>query len=266
MTIKPSILAVALSGLTLAAPAQLLNPGFELAGAAAGTATNWTVTQAAGGPVYALRTNTNPRSGAWNFEVHLASTGAGPVVEFCQSAIPVTGGTNYPFTFYACAAANSAGYNAQWRVLWNADGDTGYHTFTPGNAVYSLVSNLLTAPAAATSATLYFHFAGAAITSQSANLQLDDFSWGTNTTATNGTGGGTSGATNHIVASIARATAIRWFASNSVAYQIQWTSAQPGSSTIWSNLGSVISGNGATNTVFDPVGPPHNFYQILAIQ
>jgi hypothetical protein len=31
-------------------------------------------------------------------------------------------------------------------------------------------------------------------------------------------------------------------------------------------LGSSITGNGTTNSVFDPVGPPHNVYQVLSIQ
>ena len=118
---------------------------------------------AAGGPVYGVRTNDNPHSGSYNFEVYLASTGAGPVVQFNQSGMPVTGGTTYPFTFYASALTGSMGYNAQWRILWNAGGDTGYQTFTPGNNAYALISNSVTAPASATSATIYFHFAGAAI-------------------------------------------------------------------------------------------------------
>jgi hypothetical protein len=260
MTTKP-FLAIGLVSLALAAPAQILNPGFELAGNNAASATNWTVTQAVGGPVYAVRTNNNPHSGSFNFEVRLASTGAGPVVEFTQAGVPVTGGTVYPFTFYANALTGSTGYNAQWRVLWNAGGDTGYQTFNPGNNTYAFVSNSITAPAAATSATLYFHFAGAAIPSQSATIQLDDVSWG----STNVTSGGP-GNTNRIVVSIVRGTGIRWFATNSVAYQVQWSSALLGTNTVWNNLGSPISGNGATNTVFDPVGPPHNFFQVLSIQ
>ena len=231
----------------LGASAQLLNPGFELPGASPSAATNWTVTQAAGGPVYAVRTNSNPRSGAYHFEVRLASTGAGPVVEFTQSGIPVTGG--------------SAGYNLQWRVLYNAGGDTGYQTFSPGNNTYAFVSNSLTAPAAATSATLYFHFAGAAIPSQSATIDLDDVLFGTNSVA--GGGGGTTNA-NPIVLSIVREKGIRWFASNNVAYQVQWA-ASP-TNPVWNNLGNPISGNGATNLVVDPTGPPHNYYQVLSIQ
>ena len=255
------LLAVSLFGLTLAVPAQVLNPGFEVAGSSASSATNWTVTQAAGGPVYAVRTNNNPHSGSFDFEVHLASTGAGPVVEFTQAGVPVTGGTVYPFTFYANALTGSAGYNTQWRVLWNAGGDTGYRTFNPGNNTYAFVSNSLTAPLAATSATLYFHVAGAAIPSQSATIRLDDVSL----SATNGVIGG-SGNTNRILASITRGSGIRWFASNSVTYQVQWSSALLGTNTIWNNLGSPVAGNGATNTVFDTVGPPHNFFQVLAIQ
>ena len=72
----------------------------------------------------------------------------------------MTGGTNYPFTFYASALPGSAGYNAQWRILWNAGGDTGYQTYTPGNNAYASINNSVTAPAAATSATIFFHFAG----------------------------------------------------------------------------------------------------------
>jgi len=59
---------------------------------------------------------------------------------------------------------------------------------------------------------------------------------------------------------------ITWFASNNVTYQVQWSSALLGTNTVWNNLGSPIAGNGATNTVFDPAGPPHNFFQVLSIQ
>jgi hypothetical protein len=59
---------------------------------------------------------------------------------------------------------------------------------------------------------------------------------------------------------------IRWFASNSVTYQIQWCSAPPSTNTVWNNLGTQIPGNGTTNTIFDPTGPPHNFYQVIGIQ
>ena len=106
-----------------------VNGGFETGSGS--SAANWVVDTAAGGPVSGVRANDNPHSGSFNFEVHLASTGAGPVVQFSQAGVPVTGGTTYPFTFYASALAGSTGYNAEWRILWNAGGDTGYHGFTP---------------------------------------------------------------------------------------------------------------------------------------
>jgi hypothetical protein len=65
---------------------------------------------------------------------------------------------------------------------------------------------------------------------------------------------------------IARGAGVAWFASNNVTYQVQWSSALLGTNTVWNNMGGSIAGNGTTNTVFDPVGPPHNFYQVLSIQ
>jgi cellulose 1,4-beta-cellobiosidase len=69
-----------------------------------------------------------------------------------------------------------------------------------------------------------------------------------------------------LVVTIVRGQGVRWFASNGIPYQVQWSSALLGTNTVWNNLGGPISGNGATNTVFDPVGPPHNFFQVLSIQ
>jgi hypothetical protein len=69
-----------------------------------------------------------------------------------------------------------------------------------------------------------------------------------------------------LIATVARGVGIRWFASNSVTYQVQWCSAPPTTNTLWNNLGTPIAGNGTTNTVFDPIGSGHNFYQVLGIQ
>ncbi len=69
-----------------------------------------------------------------------------------------------------------------------------------------------------------------------------------------------------LLITIAPGVGITWFASNSVTYQVQWSSALLGTNTIWNSLGGSIAGNGATNTVFDPVGPPHNVYQVFSIQ
>lgn len=240
--------------------AQVLNPGFEIAGTTFAAATNWTVTQAAGGPVYAIRTNNNPHSGAFNYEVRLASVGAGPVVAFAQSGVPVTGGTTYPFTFYASALTGSAGHNAQWRILWNAGGETGFHSFTPGNSTYAFISNSVTAPLAATSATISFYCAGAAVTNQSATIHLDDVSL----TSTNGGSGGAV-TNNQFRIAITPAVRISWFASNNILYQVQWAS-DLNTNTAWTDLGGMIVGNGSSNRVVDAFGPPHNFYQVLSIQ
>ena len=59
---------------------------------------------------------------------------------------------------------------------------------------------------------------------------------------------------------------IVFFASNNVTYQVQWAGEDLGTNTVWNNLGESIPGNGVTNTVFDPVGEPHNYYRILSIQ
>ena len=69
-----------------------------------------------------------------------------------------------------------------------------------------------------------------------------------------------------LLVNIARGPGIRWFASNGVTYQLQWSDALAGTNTVWNSLGGIITGNGATNTVFDPVGPPHNYFQVLSIQ
>jgi len=248
------------------AGAQVVNPGFETAGANSSLAASWTVNNAAGGPVYGVRTNNNPHSGSSNFEVHLASVGAGPLVEFNQSTIPVTGGAVYGFVFYADAQSGSAGYNAQYDIVWNAGTptSTGYTGFNPGNNAYAYISNSITAPTNATSATIFFHFAGAASLSQTATIDIDDVSLSTTNVVSGGGGGGGNTATNTFKINIVPGTGISWFASNSVAYQVQWASNSI--SPNWNNLGNQISGNGSTNTVFDATGAPHNFYQVLSIQ
>ncbi|MDF7798285.1 carbohydrate-binding protein [Pontiellaceae bacterium B1224] len=57
---------------------------------------------------------------------------------------------------------------------------------------------------------------------------------------------------------------ITWFASNSATYQVQWAVEDMGTNTVWNNLGQSIYGDGTTNTVFDPVGAPHNVYQVIS--
>jgi hypothetical protein len=161
----------------------VLNPGFETAGANSSLAADWTVDTAAGGPVYGVRTNDDPHSGSFDFQVLLASTGAGPVVQFDQGGIPVTAGDTYNFSFYADRLAGSAGDVEQYNIQYfNAGsgfvGQSGYQNFTPGSGAYALtsVTNQL-APAGAVTAQIFLHFAGAAAPTLSATIDVDDVSF-----------------------------------------------------------------------------------------
>jgi hypothetical protein len=178
-------LAVLVAASQASAQNLITNPGFELAGANSSLAANWTTDTAAGGPVYGVRTNDNPHSGSFNYEIHLASTGAGPVVQFNQSGIGVTAGTAYNFSFFSdkLAGANIGDveeYNVQW---FNASSgfisQTGYTSFTPGANVYaqSVITNNLTAPVGAVTATVFLHAAGGAIVGGSATIDFDDVSF-----------------------------------------------------------------------------------------
>jgi hypothetical protein len=178
-------MAVLVAAGQVSAQNLITNPGFELAGANSSLAANWTTDTAAGGPVYGVRTNDNPHAGSFNYEIHLASTGAGPVVQFNQSGIPVTPGTAYNFSFFSdkLAGANIGDveeYNVQW---FNASSgfisQTGYTGFTPGANVYAqtVVTNNMTAPAGAATATVFLHFAGGAIVGGAATVDVDDASF-----------------------------------------------------------------------------------------
>ena len=229
------------------------NGGFESGSGV--TANSWTVDTAAGGPVYAVRTNGNPHTGSFNFEVHLASTGAGPVVQFNQAGVPVTGGTTYPFAFYADAQTGSAGASAQWRILWNSGGDTGYQGFTPTTGSYSLISKNVTAPASATSATIFFHFAGAAIPGQTATIDLDDISLG---------GGNSSlvspGATNIVPAVSTPVARLAWSSTLGVQYYPESSTSLAAGS--WTNTVGVIVGNGGAESIMLPVTSSTGFFRL----
>jgi len=69
-----------------------------------------------------------------------------------------------------------------------------------------------------------------------------------------------------LVLGIEQGVGITWFASNSVTYYVQWASEDLGTNTVWNNIGESITGTGATNTVFDPVGKPHNYYRVISIE
>jgi CxxC motif-containing protein (DUF1111 family) len=229
-----------------------LNGGFELGNGT--TASNWVVSQAAGGPVYAVRTNGTPNSGSSAFEVHLASTGSGPVVEFNQGAVPVTGGTRYPFTFAANALTGSQGYNAQWRILWNTGGDTGYQGYAPGNNVYNIISNSVVAPATATSATIFFHFAGAAISSQSATIRLDDVALGAPG------GPGTPGQTNLLQVASQPVAKITFPTASGIQYQPE--ASLNLASGPWTNISALITGDGGVKSVMIPMTNQSAFFRV----
>ena len=69
-----------------------------------------------------------------------------------------------------------------------------------------------------------------------------------------------------LVLNIDPGVGITWFASNSLTYQVQWSSEDLGTNTVWNNLGSSISGNGVTNTLFDPAGNTYKIYRVLSTQ
>jgi beta-glucanase (GH16 family) len=237
---------------TPAVSATVSNGGFELG---TGTsASDWTVDTAVGGPVYGVRTNDNPHSGSYNFEVYLASTGAGPVVQFNQSGIPVTGGANYPFTFYADALTGSQGYNAQWRILWNSGGDTGYQTYTPGNNAYACISNSVTAPAAATSATIFFHFAGAAIPSQWATIDVDDVSLGGVSVP------GSPPVTNVLSVATLPEAQISWPSTAGITYYPESTTDLVAGT--WNTNFAAIVGTGSTNSFLAPMTNSAMFFRL----
>jgi beta-glucanase (GH16 family) len=234
--------------------AEPANGGFE--SGTGSTATSWTVDTAAGGPVYGVRTNDNPHNGSsYNFEVHLASTGAGPVVQFNQSGIPVTGGTTYPFTFYSDQLAGSQGANAQWRIVWSPSGDTGYQTYTPGANSYVLFSTSVTAPAGATSATIYFHFAGAAVTSWWATIDIDDVLLGNGSSSP-----GTPPVTNILAVTSLPTAQISWPSTLGVQYFPESTTNLPAAT--WNTNFASVFGDGTTKSFLAPMTNSAMFFHL----
>jgi len=214
------------------------------------------VTTAAGGPVYGVWTNDNPHSGSYNFEVYLASTGNGPVLAFSQASVPVTGGTSYPFTFYADALAGSAGDNTQWQIQWNTGGATGYQTYTPGNNSYALISNTVAAPAGATSATVSFYNAGAADPSQSATIDFDDVALG----SAGGTSPGTPGVTNILPVAIQPAANISWPTISGTQYQPESTTNL--SAGTWATNFPMVTGDGNVDSIMLPMTNNPLFFRL----
>jgi CxxC motif-containing protein (DUF1111 family) len=228
------------------------NGGFEFGNG--GMASNWPVTTAAGGPVYGVRTNDNPHSGSYDFQVHLASTGAGPVVGFAQADVPVTGGTTYPFTFYSSVLPGSAGQSPQWKISWNAGGDTGFHGFTPGNNTYAFISNSVTVPVAATSATISFYIAGAADVSQSATIDFDDVALGSSS------GSGSPGVTNVLPVATQPIANVSWLTTPGTQYQPETaTNLTAGS---WVTNFPMVVGDGGTHSMMFPMTDNPFFFRL----
>src|SRR5579859_6583789 len=251
---------------TSAAPA---NGGFE--NGSGTTATGWTVDTAVNGPVYGVHTNDSPHSGSFSFQVHLASCGLGPLVQFNQAGISVTGGAPLPFSFYSKALTGSAEYTPQWRIVWSPSGDTGYQNFTPTTNGYALFSTSVTPPSGTTSATIYFHIAGAADAS-TATIDIDDVTLGSGSSNP-----GTPTVTNvQQVASLPMAN-VTWPSTSGVQYFPQILAGQV--SGAWTDSLPSVVGDGTTKSIKFPmtnsatfirlrtppsaVLPPTNLHQVL---
>src|SRR6185369_6308615 len=139
------------------------------------------------------------------------------------------------------ALTGSAGHDAQWRIFWNSGGETGYRGFTPGNNTYAFISNSVLAPVAATSASIIFRVAGAAITNQSATIEFDDVALGS------GGGAGIPGTTNILPVAGQAVARITWPTTFGAQYQPQSTT-NLGSKT-WSNFFPMIAGDGGIKSV-----------------
>ena len=229
------------------------NGGFE--NGTGSSATSWTVDTASGGPVYGVRTNDNPHSGSFDFQVHLASVGSGPVVQFNQAGIPVTGGTTYPFTFYSDALSGSAGYSGQWEIQWNVGGSTGYQNFTPGAGSYALFSTSVTAPAGATSATIYIHIAGAASQTLSANIDIDDVVLGTG-----GSTPGTPAVTNVLAVATLPEAQVSWQSVAGAQYFPESTTNLAAGS--WATNFPMVVGDGTTKSILSPMTNSAMFFRL----
>jgi CxxC motif-containing protein (DUF1111 family) len=230
------------------------NSGFE-----SGTgpiASNWTTDTAVGGPVYGVRTNDSPHSGSFNYLVHLASTGAGPLVQFSQAGVPVTGGTTYPFSFYSKAQASSQGQSGQWRITWSpGGGDTGFQGFTPGNNVYALFSTSVNAPAGATNATIFFHIAGAAVTNFTANIDFDDVVLGSGSSNP-----GSPAGTNVLSVTTMPVANISWLSASNILYYAESTTDP--ATVPWTNNFGLFIGNGGTESFLAPMTNSAMFFHL----
>lgn len=225
-----------------------------------------------------------------SYNVKRSSTSAGPYTTIASVTVPtvtyeeaILGGQTY---YYVVSAVNVIGEGADSApiavspILAAPNAPTGLST-APGNAQVALS---WTGSAFATSYDVKratdingpYDLIGS-----TAALMYDDIDGLSNATTyyyvISATGaGGASADTSPVsatpfgpmpfVLSIDHGLGIMWFASNGVTYQVQWASEDLGTNTVWKNLGETIVGSGKTNTVFDPVGEPHNYYKVFSIQ
>ncbi len=167
----------------------------------------------------------------------------------------MTGGTTYPFSFYADALSGSSGQSTQWRIQWSPSGDTGYQNFTPGNGGYALFSTSVTAPTNAISATIYFHFAGAAIASQVANIDIDDVVLGNG-----GSTPGTPTVTNVLPVTTLPVAQISWSSTSGVQYYPESTTNLAAGS--WATNFPMVVGDGTTKSIMSPMTNSAMFFRL----
>ena len=167
----------------------------------------------------------------------------------------MTGGTSYPFSFYSKVLTGSQGYNAQWRILWNTGGDTGYQGFTPGNGSYFQFSTSVLAPASATSATIFFHFAGAADSNQSATIDIDDVVLGSGSSTP-----GTPAVTNVLQMTTLPVANVSWPSTLGVQYFPESTTDP--AAVPWATNFPVVTGDGGTDSFLAPMTNSAMFFRL----
>lgn len=160
------------------------NGGFEILEATATTGALGWETAGGGGQVATPVTISadDPHSGSYELNMEGQGTGgagAGPVV--WQDKIPISAGA-VTLSFYAKGAQMDGGANPQYSVTWYdasgvSLGSSGFQSFSPLTAAYSLKTISLTAPAASDHAQLQFLLTVGAGTGDHWLVRLDDVSF-----------------------------------------------------------------------------------------
>lgn len=160
---------------------------------------------------------------------------------------PLYAGSTYYFTH---------AYRTLGAIQWQ------YHISVPTSAVYYNTNSALYTYVAYNPSTN-----SQVATVYSNNVVIDSFvlpplSWVTQTALNTNT---VPIITNAVPSSVSLGVLINWPTMVSTNYQLQW-SADLSTNVAWSNLTSQISGNGTTNSVFDPFGTfDRKFYRVLQL-